>query len=456
MGIKAAMLLQKRKVEKGSTTTNTQKTSNVPPEGGYGWICVVCTFLINAHTWGINSSYGVFLAYYLSSETFPGTTALEYAFVGGLSISCAMFVAPLSTYLARKIGTRFVLNTGTVLETLSLVTTSFVRTDWQLFLAQGVCFGLGMGFCFSGSVGVISYWFLRKRSFVNGIAAAGSGTGGLVYSLAAGKMIPQLGFPCAMRILGILCFTVNGICCNLLRLPAGSPHSISVDWSPGSTLRHSCVKKLQFSSFLVWAFLSVLGYVGLLFSLSSYTVAVGFTQEQASIASALLNLGQALGRPAIGLLSDRLGRIHVAFVSTFVAGLFCLVIWTFANSIGVIYFFAIVAGLNAGTIWASAAPLAAEVVGLQDLHTALAILWFTLGPPTAVAEAIAVQLRGNKTADRPYLRVQLFVGFIYLGAASFLILLKTSLSKGCGKPSQAEENRKTTSDEGSDRPQREL
>ena len=31
---------------------------DVPPDGGYGWICVLCCFLINAHTWGINSSYG--------------------------------------------------------------------------------------------------------------------------------------------------------------------------------------------------------------------------------------------------------------------------------------------------------------------------------------------------------------------------------------------------------------
>ena len=26
----------------------------VPPDGGYGWICVACVFLVNAHTWGLN------------------------------------------------------------------------------------------------------------------------------------------------------------------------------------------------------------------------------------------------------------------------------------------------------------------------------------------------------------------------------------------------------------------
>jgi hypothetical protein len=28
---------------------------DVPPDGGYGWVCVACVFWINAHTWGLNS-----------------------------------------------------------------------------------------------------------------------------------------------------------------------------------------------------------------------------------------------------------------------------------------------------------------------------------------------------------------------------------------------------------------
>ena len=31
------------------------KEVDVPPDGGYGWICVACVFLINTHTWGVNS-----------------------------------------------------------------------------------------------------------------------------------------------------------------------------------------------------------------------------------------------------------------------------------------------------------------------------------------------------------------------------------------------------------------
>ena len=31
------------------------KQVDVPPDGGYGWVCVVSSALINAHTWGVNS-----------------------------------------------------------------------------------------------------------------------------------------------------------------------------------------------------------------------------------------------------------------------------------------------------------------------------------------------------------------------------------------------------------------
>lgn len=331
-----------------------------------------------------------------------------------------MLIAPLVTYLDKRISTRFVLNLGAVLETLSFIASSFVKKNWQLFLAQGVCFGFGMGLCFCGSVGITSHWFEKKRSLVNGIGSAGSGIGGLIYSLAVGKMIPELGLPWSMRTLGIICFVVNLTCANLLRVPSQTRAATSVK---APTLPLSLLKRLDFVLLLAWAFLSALAYVTLLFSLSSYCVAIGLTQQQGSLASALLSLGQAFGRPAVGLLSDHFGRIFISMIASFLAGLLSLVVWIFASSAGLTYFFAIIVGLFAGTLWASAAPLAAEVVGIQHLGAALGVIWFVLTPPAAVAEAIALQLRNEVGFSKPYLRVQLFAGFVYVGSAACLAWL---------------------------------
>lgn len=34
---------------------NMATLEDIPPDGGYGWVCTLCVFLINAHTWGVNS-----------------------------------------------------------------------------------------------------------------------------------------------------------------------------------------------------------------------------------------------------------------------------------------------------------------------------------------------------------------------------------------------------------------
>ncbi|TVY28165.1 putative transporter, partial [Lachnellula hyalina] len=393
----------------GEIQQEEAKVPDVPPDGGYGWVCVACTFLLNAHTWGLNSSYAVFLAHYLQTDTFPGATALAYAFVGGLSVSLALLISPVATICVRKYGTQVALFIGIVFQSAGLLGASWASEIWHLFLSQGLAFGLGMGFLFVSSVGVVPQWFSKKRSFANSIASSGSGIGGMMYSLATNAMIQSVGLAWAFRILAIISCLVNVVCTLLIRDRNKAVGSIQLafDWR--------LFKRMEFLLMLGWGFFSMLGYIVLLFSLPNYARSIGLSAQQGSVIGALLNLGQGIGRPFVGYFSDAAGRINMAGFCTFLAGLFCLVIWTSAKSYGVLIFFAILTGTVSGTFWATIAPVGAEVVGLQVLPSALSIVWLVLVLPCTFAEPIGLKLRA--TSGNIYLHAQLFTGFMYIGAA---------------------------------------
>jgi len=361
-------------------------------------------------------SYGVFLAYYLANNVFPSATRLDFAFVGGLSISMAFLVSPLATYTTRRYNTRTTLLIGIFFETLSLIGASFATRIWQLFLSQGVCFGWGMGFLFVGSVGIPPQWFTTRRSLANGIATAGSGIGGLTYSLATNAMIQRISLGWAFRILGIVSFAVNFVCALLIRdrNKAIGSSQLSFDYT--------LFKRVEYLLVLAWGFFSMLGYIVLIFSLPNYATSIGLTASQGSLVGALFNLGQAFGRPPIGYFSDSFGRINMAATMTFLCGLFSLVIWIPASSFGVLIFFALIGGTVAGTFWATVAPVMAEVMGLKNVPSSLSILWLVLMLPVTFSEAIALEITASNGGR--YLGAQLFTGWMYVGAAACAWLLR--------------------------------
>ncbi|KAH8731222.1 major facilitator superfamily domain-containing protein [Phaeosphaeriaceae sp. PMI808] len=392
------------------------KKEDVAPNGGYGWVCVAACATINAHTWGLNSSYAVFLAHYLANNVFSGARPLHYAFIGGLSISQALIVSPIATLTTRLLSTRTTLLIGVALQTLSFIGASFATEVWHLFLTQGLCFGWGLGFLFVGSVGIPAQWFNTRRSLANGVATAGSGIGGLVYSLCTQTMIKDIGLPWAFRTLGIIAFVAN-TCCALVIKDRNKQIG-----SSQLSLDYRLFKKLEFVGLMVFGFLSMLGYVVLLFSLPNYARTVGLSAKQGSIIGALLNLGQSVGRPPIGYFSDSVGRLNMASTMTFACGIFCLVIWMFAKSFGVLVFFSILVGTVTGTYWAVVAPVTTEVMGLKSLPSALSITWLVLVLPTTFSEPIGLEIVAFN--NRRYTGAILFTGIMYIGGALSLWMVR--------------------------------
>ncbi|RFU24205.1 hypothetical protein B7463_g12134, partial [Scytalidium lignicola] len=384
-----------------------------PPNGGYGWICTLSVFLMNAHTWGINSTWGVFLAYYLSHSTFRGATQLQYSLIGGLSLSQALLMSPIVAISNRRFGTRATLVFGSVLVFLSLLGASFATQMWQLFLSQGVCFGWGMGFLYITSTSILPQWFTTRRSLAMGLASSGAGLGGLAYNLLAGYLIDAIGLKQTYKVLAACSISVNLVCSFLLK-----------DWNATTrvherTFDYRAYGQIEVVLLIVWGVLTELGYITLLYSLPNYATSIGLTARQGSVVGAFLNLGLGFGRPIVGYFSDKFGRINVATLMTALCGVLCFVLWIPAKSYGELLTFSILAGTVCGTFWGTVGPVAAEIVGLRKLPSIFGIVCFSLVLPTTFAEPIALHI----VSSSGYLVSQILVGcFFILGAVSAWLL----------------------------------
>jgi hypothetical protein len=64
----------------------------------------------------------------------------------------------------------------------------------------------------------------------------------------------------------------------------------------------------------------MLGYLILIFTLADFAQAADLSAHQGSITSAMLNLGQCIGRPLTGWVCLRLGRMDIAAGFTGLSG----------------------------------------------------------------------------------------------------------------------------------------
>jgi MFS family permease len=293
---------------------------------------------------------------------------------------------------------------GAVSESVGLVCASLSTQIWHLFLSQGVLFGIGMGMLFLPSYGVISQWFTKRRALANGIAIAGAGLGGFVYSLSAGAIIRNLSIDWAYRILAIVSAVVNLVCALLMRTRYAA-RPLAFDWS--------LLKGKEYLVILGYGFMSMLGYFVLIFTLANYANVIGLDASQAAWIPALFMLGQAIGRPILGWLSDLYGHIQVTSFMSLLCGISSLAIWLNAESFGSLIAFALVAGLVGGVFWVTAAPIVAQVVGLDNLPSGLTILWVTLALPSTFSSSIALEIF-EETGK--YMGAQIFTGVAFIAA----------------------------------------
>ena len=153
-----------------------------------------------------------------------------------------------------------------------LISVSFAHKTWQLYLSQGVSVGVGIGFVYVPSITVLSQWFSKKRSLANGITAAGPGVGGVIFSLVTGKIIEKISVEWSLRITGLTAFRMN-----CLAVALDNPRPERLHSAGTATFDIEFLTRYEVWLF-IWTFVSVLGYITLLYSLPDFTLSSGLSQ----------------------------------------------------------------------------------------------------------------------------------------------------------------------------------
>ncbi|ODV61825.1 MFS general substrate transporter [Ascoidea rubescens DSM 1968] len=410
-----------------------------PPDGGYGWVCAICVHLINLSSWGGNCSFGVFLSHYLESDSFHGADKFDFALVGTIAIFLSMFLVPLVLILNDYLNIQTVVFIGAICQTVAYIGASFSTKLYQLYLSQGLLMGISYALLLSPACIVLPTWFLKKRSLAFSIGVAGTGLGGAIFNVSAQALIDKTNdHRWALRMIGI----VTGVLCLVSAVLIRTRKPLLIVNDNDSTSNDPLIQKKSFQAsfskifdlaiwknkhlFLVSIWFSLcgcLGYVSINYSLSNYGISIGLTPYQASICVTIFDAGQVFGRPLIGYLSDRYGRVNMAILFCFLTFLLTYCFWIPATTYASLLVFSFVAGFVVCVPWTSYVPLGSDIVGAVNFPSAFSILNVISSGFALVAEIITLELR-DYSISKPFLWCQIYIGLLYLTSIIFLIPIR--------------------------------
>lgn len=404
------------------TRTNLTVESIEIDEGwrNRGWLVVVGAFLVNFCVFGITFSWGIFQDLYIQEIYAGQTDSFRVSFVGTLGSACIISTGLLVAPIVQRFGFRITMAIGTVLCPLGLILASFANELWQVYLSQGLLYGIGGALVFSPSISLSPQWFVKHRSLATGISVCGSGIGGLALSPLTQALLSQVGYRMALRYLGILVFgllAIATVLCKARWPPKKDAKFVFIDTSILTT---------DVFIFMGFGILVPFGYLTPFFLVPQYATSIGVSAGQSSVIVGVMSAFNAVSRVLLGFLADRYGRINTMFGCTFLAGIFTTVVWINAKSYGSLFAFGVLYGLTGGGFVSLLPTLAADLVGIKNLSTGLGMCYFSAMFGTLFGTPLAGIL-----SDRVgYTACIEFAGGMTILSSLVIIILRQRRSKG--------------------------
>jgi MFS family permease len=350
----------------------TQQFPETKSKFFYGYIVVIAALSMRILMSGGRSSFGVFFKPMLNE--FRWTRALISGSYSLSSIAQGLSGIVMGS-LNDRLGPRVVMTLCGLLLGLGYLLMSQIHDTWQLYLFYSVIIGIGTGGAFTPLLSTVARWFVKRRSVMTAIAAAGGGIGGLIAPPVVNWLISIYGWRNTYVMIGVMVLLVVIFAAQFLKrdptqksqLPygenKGQEHELNLN-SKGLSLKESVYTK-QF-----WMTVPMLFCIGLCGTtitvhIVPYATDLGISSSAAANILAAKSGAIIIGGIMLGSVADKIGDRH-AYIICFImmsAALFLLLI---SRGIWMVYISAIIMGFATGGGNSLESPLIAELFGIKS------------------------------------------------------------------------------------------
>jgi predicted MFS family arabinose efflux permease len=185
--------------------------------------------------------------------------------------------------------------------------------------------------------------------------------GGVIFPLIILYLAPSIGFPWAIRAIGILSGVLLLIGCFLVRsrLPLNKHAGSLVDFGALKNVRYGMTTLAIF--FIEFAVYIPLTYI------SSYAIHMGIDSQHAYRMVVFLNGASVIGRVVPGFFADRYGHFNIMASTSMVCSLFIFMLWNLSGKDeATLTAFAVMFGFWSGTAIGLSPVCIAQVCKIED------------------------------------------------------------------------------------------
>ncbi|PGH18625.1 hypothetical protein AJ79_00404 [Helicocarpus griseus UAMH5409] len=281
--------------------------------GWKAWSQVIAAFFVFFNTWGLVIAYGTFQTYY-EQELLADESPSTISWIGSIQSFLLLFISAITGPLFDAGYSRQMMLVGWFLYSFGLMTTSISTELWHIMLSQAICIGLGCGTIFITCVAIIPQYFKRRRALANGIAAMGTGFGGVLYPIMFRQLQLKIGFPWATRVLGFTACATGLISLSLLRVRFKPQERRAL-------VQLSAFKEPVYSLFCIAQLIGFIGMYNVNVYIQPFAIESGVMSERlAFYLVAILNASSSFGRVLPNYIADFTGPLNIIIPMALASG----------------------------------------------------------------------------------------------------------------------------------------